>query len=63
MQLYTTTSSDLVIFSEGPVLLDPEGPVNVQDVLVQRQHEHNQHEQRVEHGKEEHRLVPQLLQS
>ena len=55
--------SDLSIISEREVLLDPKGPVNVEHVLVQRQHEHDKHEQGVEHREEEDRFVPQLLQS
>ena len=52
-----------MILSDGNVLLDAEGPIDVQDVLVERQHEHDQHKQRVEDGKEKDGLVAQLLQT
>ena len=56
-------AANLIILGQSTVLLHAKRPVNVQDVLVQRQHEHNQHEQGVEDSKEEYRFVPQLLQS
>jgi len=55
--------SNLIVLCNCNVLLDPEGPVNVQRVLVQRQHEHNQDKERVEHGEVEDGHVPQLSQS
>lgn len=54
--------ANLFIFSDGDVLLDSERPVDVKRVLVQREHEHDQDEEGVEHGKEEHRLVAKFLQ-
>ena len=59
---WTSLPSNLSIIRQGEVLLDAPGPVDVQHVLVQRQHEHDQHEQRVEHREEEHRFVPQLFE-
>ena len=51
------------VLSEGNVFLDAPRPRDVQHVLVQRQHEHNQHEQRVEHGEEEDAAVPEVLEA
>ena len=53
----------LVIWSDGPVLLSSEGPVDVERVLVEGQHEHDQDEKGVEDGEEKHGLVPQLFQT
>ena len=53
----------LIIISDGDVGLDSEWPVDVENILVESQHEDNQHEEGVEHGKEEHCFVSQLLQS
>ena len=52
----------LFIFSDSNVLLDAEWPVDVQGVLVQRQHEDDQDEESVKHREEEHGLVPEFLQ-
>ena len=52
-----------VVIRDGDVGLDTEWPVNMKDVLIERQHEHNQHKQCIEHCKEEHRFVSQLFQS
>ena len=59
----TARAANLIILGQSPVLFDTEGPVNMQDILVQGQHEYNQHEQSVEDGKEEYRLVSQLLET
>ena len=53
----------LVIWSDGPVLLSSEWPVDVERVLVEGQHEHDQDEKGVEDGEKEHGLVPQLFQT
>ena len=50
------------VFGKCNVLLDAPGPGDIEHVLVEGQHEHNQHEQRVEDGEEEDRPVPQLLE-
>ena len=55
--------SNLIILRDGNVLLDAKRPVDVEDVLVEGQHEHDQHKQRVEDGKEKDGLVAQLLQA
>lgn len=52
----------LFIFSDSNVLLNAEGPVDVQGVFVQRQHEDDQDEESVKHREEEHRLVSKFLQ-
>ncbi len=52
----------LFIFGDSNVLLDAEGPVDVQGVFVQRQHEDDQDEESVKHREEEHRLVSKFLQ-
>ena len=52
----------LIIISDGDVGLDSKWPVDVKDILVQSQHEDNQHEEGVEHGEKEHGLISQLLQ-
>ena len=53
----------LIIISDGDVGLDSKWPVDVENILVQSQHEDNQDEEGVEHGEEEYSLVSQLLQS
>ena len=55
--------SNLIGLCDCDVLLDPERPVNVENVFVERQHEHDQHEEGVEHGEKEYGFVSQLLQS
>ena len=55
--------SNLIGLSDCDVLLDAQWPVYVEDVLIQRQHEHDEYEEGVEHGKVEHSHVPQLLQA
>ena len=52
----------LVIVSDGDISLHSKRPVDVKDILVESQHEDNQHEEGVEHGEKEDGLVPQLLQ-
>ncbi len=52
----------LFIFSDSNILLNAEGPVDVQGVFVQRQHEDDQDEESVKHREEEHRLVSKFLQ-
>ena len=52
----------LIIISDGDVGLDSKWPVDVENILVQSQHEDNQDEEGVEHGEKEHGLVSQLLQ-
>ena len=56
-------AANLSILSHSNVLFDTEGPVNMQNILVQGQHEHNQDEQSVEDSKEKYWLVPQLLET
>ena len=56
------SAAHLVSFCDGDVLLDAERPVDVQHVLVQRQHEHDEDEESIEHGEVEDSHVPQLLQ-
>ena len=51
------------ILRDGRVLLDAPGPVDVEGVLVQGQHEDDQDEEGVEDGEEEDGLVAQLLQA
>merc|ERR1719150_727546 len=53
---------NLVVIRDGDVSLDSKWPVDVKNVLVEGQHEHNQHEEGVEHGEKEDGLVPQFLQ-
>ena len=53
----------LFILRDGDVLLDSQRPINVEDVLVQSQHEHDQHEESVEHGEEEDGLVAELAEA
>ena len=55
--------SNLIAFSDCDVLLDSQRPVYMEDVLVQRQHEHDEDKEGVEHGKVEHSHVPELLQA
>ena len=55
--------SNLIVLCNCYVLLHPEGPVNVERVLVQGQHEDNEHKERVEHGEVEDGHVPQLFES
>ena len=55
--------SNLIGLCDCYVLLDPERPVNVEDIFVERQHEHDQHEERVEHCEIEHGHVAQLFQA
>ena len=55
--------SNLIGLCDCDVLLDPERPVNVENVFVERQHEHDQHEERVEHCKIEDGHVAQLFQA
>ena len=57
-----TTNLYLFILSDGDVLFDAEGPVDVQRVLVEGEHEDDEHEEGVEHREEEDGLVAQLLQ-
>ena len=54
---------NLIGLSDCDVLLDPERPVDVEDVFVEREHEHDQHEQRVEHCEIEHCHVAQLFEA
>ena len=56
-----TTASNLIIIGDSNVGLDTEGPVNVENVLIEGQHEDNQDEEGIEHGEKEHWLIPQLL--
>ena len=58
-----TTASNLIVIGDSNVGLDTEGPVNVKNVLIEGQHKDNQDEEGIEHGKKEHWLVPQLLES
>ena len=51
----------LVIWSNCPVFPASEWPVDVQCVLVECQHKHNQDEESVEHGEKEDGLVSQLF--
>ena len=60
---YHTTASNLIVIGDGNVGLHTEGPVNVENVFVEGQHEDNQDEEGIEHGEEKHRLVSQLLKS
>ena len=53
----------LIIIGDGDVGLDSKWPVYVENILVQSQHEDNQHEEGVEHGEKEYGFVSQLLQS
>ena len=53
--------SNLVGFCDGDVLLDSEGPVYVEHVFVEGQHEHDENEERVEHRKVEHCHVAKLF--
>ena len=55
--------SDLLIFGVCDVLLHAKRPVDVQRVLVQGEHEHDEDEQRVKHGEEEDHFVPQLFEA
>ena len=56
------TSTYLFIFSDSNVLLDAQWPVDVQRVLVQREHEDDKDEESVKDREEEHRLVPKFFQ-
>ena len=47
----------LIIISDGDVGLDSKWPVDVENILVQSQHEDNQHEEGVEHGEKEYGFV------
>lgn len=50
------------LFDKGDIRLDAERPDNVQLIFVQLQQEYDQNEQRIEHKKRKHALVPQLDQ-
>ena len=52
----------LLIFSDSNVFLDSQRPVDVQGVLVQRQHEDNEDKESVKNREEEHTLVSKFLQ-
>ena len=55
--------TNLIVICNCDIGLDSKRPVNMENIFVEGQHEHNQDEQGVEHGKEEHRFVSQFLQS
>ena len=55
--------SNLIGLCDCDVLLDPERPVNVKNVFVEREHEHDEYEERIEHRKIEHRHVAQLFKA
>ena len=59
----TFQGTNLFIFRICDILLHTKGPVDVERVLVQGEHEDDEDEQRVEHGEEEDHFVPQLLES
>ena len=46
--------ANLVVISDGDVGLDTKWPVNVENIFVESQHEHNQDKQSIEDGKEKH---------
>ena len=56
-------TTNLIVICNCNIGLDSKGPVNMENIFVEGQHEHNQDEQGVEHGKEEHRFVSKFLQS
>ena len=53
--------SNLVGLCDGDVLLDSKGPVYVEHVFVEGQHEHDENEERVEHREVEHCHVAKLF--
>ena len=55
--------SNLIGLCDCDILLDPEGPVNVENIFVEREHEHDEHEERIEHCKIEHCHVAQLFEA
>ena len=55
--------SNLLILCDGNVFLDAKWPVDVEGILVQREHEYDQNEERVEDREEEDCLVSQLHQA
>lgn len=60
--VWNTTRYLRGLFDEGDIRLDAKRPDNVQLIFVQLQQEYDQNEQRIEHKKREHALVPQFNQ-
>lgn len=58
--VWNTTRYLRGLFDVGDIRPDAERPDNVQLIFVQLEQEYDQNEQRIEHKKREHALVPQL---
>ena len=54
---------NLIILCNCNILLNPKGPIDMQNILVECQHKDYQDEEGVEHSKEKHRLVSQFFKT